>query len=67
MKGRALQRLECLLAIAALVKEQNDAIAGFGQLPVMGRGFDDKLELDADRQAKAELTQIVTRHKLDRM
>jgi hypothetical protein len=36
MKGRVLQRLECLLAIVALVKDQGDGIAGFGQLPVKG-------------------------------
>jgi hypothetical protein len=39
MKGSVLQRLKGLLAIVALVKDQGDVIAGFGQLPVMGREF----------------------------
>src|ERR1022692_4035221 len=48
MKGSVLQRLKGLLAIVALVKDQSDVIAGFGQLPVMGREFlGDGLELGA--------------------
>src|ERR1022692_2860442 len=39
MKRSVLQRHKSLLAIVALVKDQGDVIAGFGQLPVMGREF----------------------------
>src|ERR1039458_3343415 len=39
MKGRVLQRRKGLLAVVALVKDQSDVIAGFGQLPVMAREF----------------------------
>src|ERR1017187_6565006 len=39
MKGSVLQRRKGLLAVVALVKDQSDVIAGFGQLPVMAREF----------------------------
>src|ERR1022692_2659796 len=39
MKRSVLQRIKGLLAIVALVKDQGDVIAGFGQLPVMSREF----------------------------
>src|SRR5260370_27593328 len=39
MKGSVLQSLKGLLAVVALVKDQSDVTAGFGQLPVMGGKF----------------------------
>ena len=48
MKRSVLQRLEGLLAVVAFVKHQGDVIAGFGQLPVMGRELlGDGVELGA--------------------
>src|ERR1035441_3222138 len=39
MKGSVLQRRKGLLAVVALVKDQSDVIAGFGQLPVRAKKF----------------------------